>query len=225
MAFTACEPLELGLITHLVSDKGPRAFELLRRWQEVNRIGDSPGPFSGAGVQWTEYAAGHLGYMWALTAALFDDVPGARAWCAAQPAALLKCLYGTDWAVVPLLALWVMHISAGVAGCDAMYERARERLRMSGGVTKHWLITPEPGAPPADGGDWESVFATAQDGLCPEPDELISLVCEDDATPGDPFMLALDALIEEPAMRPTDGAALVAYLARRTAAGRPSLRA
>jgi hypothetical protein len=81
MASAACEPLELGLLAALRSSEGSRALATLQRWQELNHIGDRPGPFSGAGVQWTVYAAGHLGFMWALVAALMHNVRGARAWC------------------------------------------------------------------------------------------------------------------------------------------------
>jgi hypothetical protein len=216
MAAAAYEPLELGLLAALKPAEGPRALATLQRWQEVNHIGDRPGPFSGAGVQWTVYAAGHLGFMWALVAALMCNVRGARAWCAAQPAALLEALYGNDWPHVPLLAVWVMHLCAGISGREAMYDRARTRLELAGGVSKHWLAAPEPAAPPEDAeeSEWDRIFGEPDQRLAPRCADLLALVREHGRKPGNPVVLALDAFLEEPAYRPSDGGAVVALLAR-----------
>ena len=53
--------IELGLIAALKSEMGATAFEVLKRWQELNHIGDKLGPFSGAGTQWTQYEIENLG--------------------------------------------------------------------------------------------------------------------------------------------------------------------
>ena len=219
MASAAAEALELGLLAALSPGEGPRALAVLQRWQEFNHIGDRVGEYTGAGSQWTEYAVGQLGFMWTLVAALMHDVPGARGWCAAQPAALLEQVYKGDSPDIVLLAAWVMHLCADVSGCEATYERARARLERDGSMSEHWLVTPEPAAP-GSGGDWDGVLAEENQGLAPKASDLLALVLEHGGEPEDPVVLALDALLEDPAYRPWDGGALVATLAR----GRTSVR-
>ena len=214
MAAAACEALELGLIAQTSNCAADRAFDVLQRWQELNHIGDIPGPFTGSGSQWTEYAVGHLGFLWALIAALFAGVPSARAWCGAQPASLLEHVYDGDAPEIALLALWVMHICAGEPGCEATYERARARLARDGGVSVAWLVSPEPATPSADG-DWSGVFPAADDErVAPDAVDLIELVGRLGNEPGNATQLALDALLEDPAYRSHAGGALVASLAR-----------
>jgi hypothetical protein len=48
MAAAACEPLELGLIARGSEHDAERALDVLKRWQELNHIGDTPGPFTGS---------------------------------------------------------------------------------------------------------------------------------------------------------------------------------
>jgi hypothetical protein len=213
MAAAACEALELGLIAQTSNSDAERAFDVLQRWQELNHIGDIPGPFTGSGSQWTEYAVGQLGFFWALVAALFARVPGARAWCGAQPASLLEHVYDGDAPDIALLALWVMHICAGEPGCEATYERARARLARDGGVSVAWLVSPEPATPGADG-DWSGVSPAGEDvKVAPDAAELLQLVGRLGNEPGNAAQLALDALLEDPAYRPQAGGALVALLA------------
>ena len=206
MADAACEALELGLIAALKPELGSISLGVLKHWQELNHIGDKVGPFSGAGTQWTQYEIENLGYMWALVAALMFDVPGAARWCAEQPAALLAELPETDASEVLLLAVWVMHIAAAASAAD-VYDTARARLERAGGVSAAWLGQPEPGSPGEDG-DWSIIFEG--DLEAPTAARLVSLVDRGGVGPGDPTMLALRALLEDPAMRPKDGAMLVA---------------
>ena len=214
MANAACEALELGLIAASKSELGATAFEVLKHWQKFNHIGDKVGPFTGAGTQWTQYEIENLGYMWALIGALMFDVEGAARWCAEQPAALLAELPETDAGEVLLLAAWVMHISAA-ASAEDIYGTARARLERAGGISTTWLGQPEPGTPGEDG-EWGIVFEG--DRVAPTAAELVSLVDRSGVEPGDPTTLALGALLEDPAMRPTDGAILAATLgaARRS---------
>ena len=106
-----------------------------------------------------------------------------------------------------------------MSGCEATYERARARLERDGSMSEHWLVTPEPAAP-GSGGDWDGVLAEENQGLAPKASDLLALVLEHGGEPEDPVVLALDALLEDPAYRPWDGGALVATLAR----GRTSVR-
>jgi hypothetical protein len=175
MAAAACEPLELGLIARGSEHDAERALDVLKRWQELNHIGDTPGPFTGSGSQWTEYAVGQLGFLWALVAALFEKVAGSRAWCAAQPASLLQHVYDGDAPEIALLAVWVMHLSAGLPDCEGIYERARARLARDGGVSLTWLVSPEPAAPAADG-DWTAILPSSEGGIAPGATELLELV-------------------------------------------------
>lgn len=209
MSSAAGEAIELGLLAALDPQLGPRAFEVLQRWQEFNHIGDGVGPFTGAGQQWTVYAVENLGYMWALVAVLMRDVPGARRWCAEQPAALLAELPETDAADVLLLAVWVMHLAATPDTAD-IYERARGRLRRAGGVSVAWLARPEPGSPGEDG-DWSRVFGDER--AAPTRQELALIMDHRATVARDPVTLGLDALLEDAALRPSDGAAVVDLLA------------
>ena len=214
MASAAGEAIELGLIAALQPEMGPSALRVLKRWQEFNHIGDKRGPFSGSGTQWTQYEVEHLGYMWALIAALMFRVPGAVRWCAEQPAALLAELPETEAGEVLLLASWVMHIAATAEASD-IYEPARVRLERAGGISTIHLTRPEPG-PPGEDGDWAPVFTGEL--AAPTEEELLQFVEQGGATPGDPLVLALEALLEDPAMRPDDGALLVAALVARRGA-------
>jgi hypothetical protein len=47
-------------------------------------------------IAFNEYAIGQLGFFWALVAVLFARVPGARAWCGAEPVSLLEHVYDGD---------------------------------------------------------------------------------------------------------------------------------
>ncbi|HEX6753840.1 MAG TPA: hypothetical protein VF093_09680 [Solirubrobacterales bacterium] len=208
MADAAGEALELGLIAASRPEIGSIAFGVLKRWQELNHIGDKVGPFSGAGTQWTQYEIENLGYMWGLIAALMFHVPGAVRWCAEQPAALLGELPETDAGEVLLLSAWVLHIAAA-AGAKDIYETARARLERAGGISTTWLGQPEPGTPGEDG-DWNIVFEGEL--AAPTAEELFHLVDRGGVEPGDPVMLALDALLEDPVMRPGDGSILAATL-------------
>jgi hypothetical protein len=67
MAFAAAEAIELGLIATLRPDLDLRAFKVLCSWQALNHIGDIPGPFTGAGTQWTEYIVENIGYIYGLS--------------------------------------------------------------------------------------------------------------------------------------------------------------
>ena len=208
MADVACEALELALIAALKPEMGPASLDVLKRWQELNHIGDKLGPYAGAGTQWTQYEIENLGYMWALVGALMFDVKGAVRWCAEQPAALLAELPETDAGEVLLLAAWVMHISAAANACD-IYGTARARLERAGGISTTWLCRPEPGTPGEDG-DWSIVFEG--DLAAPTPTELLSFVASNGVDPGNPIQLALSALLEDPAMNPSDGAVLATTL-------------
>jgi hypothetical protein len=105
-----------------------------------------------------------------------------------------------------------MHIAAGVPGCEQMYERARARVEVSGGVTIRALAAPESAAPGLDG-DSDYAFADIDDRLAPGAVELVALVREHGAAPGEPRTLAIDALLEDPGHRPADGGKLAAFLA------------
>jgi hypothetical protein len=213
MAEAACEGLELGLIARLLPEHGEQAFRTLQQWQEANHIGDSVGPFSGAGVQWTHYAMNHLGYYWALLAALFTEVPGARRWCASQPLKLVEALPATPWRA--LLALWVMHALPDDPQYQSTYEGAARAVRDVGGLAPSWIARPSPAGPDpeyAEEDEW-TVLVGDGTGVVPTPDELRRLVHSSGADPVEPVELALRALLEEPAMRPADGAALAAVLA------------
>jgi hypothetical protein len=204
------EPLELGLIAALAPELGDRAFAVLREWQQLNRLGEL-GPFTGSGQQWTEYIVGNLGFVWALVAALMHEVPGARAWCAQQAFELLDSIYRGTAPDIPLLAVWVMHMCAGASGCGGMYEHARKRLEVDGGVNPDWIRDPEPAAPAHDA-DWTSILGCEAGGIAPAPSDLQSLVRGGPSPGGNPVILALDALLEDPGMRPSDGAALARLL-------------
>jgi hypothetical protein len=71
------------------------------------RVGATTGPFTGAGQQWTEYAVGHVPYVWALTAAL---LPRARSWCVEQPAALLREVSTGTSREIAVLATWLTRL-------------------------------------------------------------------------------------------------------------------
>jgi hypothetical protein len=215
MGTAACEALELGLLAALDPACGPRALVILERWQELNHIGDSKGPFTGGGTQWTQYVLEHGAFLWALVAALMRDVPGARAWCAAQPAAFLEDLNpDADGPLIAALAVWIMHLAA-VPECEPTYARACARLDRCGGVNDRWLVAPHPG-PPCDDG-WEEVLP---DGRGPQPvpvsEELVAMVRAKGHPAGDPVDLALGALLDDPVYRPGDGAAVAACLAADT---------
>jgi hypothetical protein len=209
MAWAACEALELGLTAAMRPELGPTALNVLKRWQALNHIGDKLGPHTGSGVQWTQYEIDNLGYMWALIAVLMRDVPGAVRWCAEQPAALLAEIRETDAGGVLLLAVWVMHIAAA-ANAEDIYEPARARLERAGGVSTTWLARPEPGSPGEDG-DWSSVFGGER--IAPTREELVLVVRRHGANPGSAVGLALDALLEDAALRPSDGSLVAALLA------------
>ena len=210
MASAACEAIELGLIAALRPDLGTVVLGILKRWQDLNHIGDKVGPFTGAGTQWTQYEIENLGYMWGLLATLMCQVPGAIRWCAEQPAALLAELRETDAAEVLFLAGWVMHIAAA-AKAEDIFEPARARLERAGGVSTTWLAQPEAGGPGEDG-DWSPFFEG--DLGAPGLKELGRLVERSGIEPGDPVILALDALLEDPILRAQDGSAVAALLSQ-----------
>jgi hypothetical protein len=158
MAEAACEGLELGLIACLSPQRGlPCASSLAAG----NHIGDSPGPFSGAGVQWTAYAINHLGYYWALVAALFAQVPSAQPWCANQPLKLLHALRPAPSIERALLALWVMHAlpdEPRYAGTD---ETAVQAVRDVGGLAGTWIARPNSTGPDPEFAEEEEWTAVA----------------------------------------------------------------
>jgi hypothetical protein len=208
MASAAAEAIELGLIATLRPDLDLRAFELLCRWQALNHIGDMPGPFTGAGTQWTEYIVENIGYLWALVAVLMRNVQGARRWCAEQPASLLNYFADSDAPEILLLAGWVMHVAAAPDTAD-IYERARKRVERGGGLSQRWFARPESSAPGRDG-DWS--FALSEPLTAPSRTEL-QLLTRGAQPATDAIQLALDALVEDPGLRPRDGAALAVLLA------------
>jgi hypothetical protein len=208
MADVAGEAIELGLITALNPDLGQAALTVLQRWQELNHIGDKLGPYTGAGTQWTQYEIEHLGFMWALVAALMLNVPGAARWCAEQPASLLREIPETDAGEVLLLAMWVLHIAAA-AEAEDIYEEVRIRIERAGGISEAWLGMPASAAPGEDG-DWNSVFQDKR--LAPTPEQLGDLTSSQATPPGDAVALALDALLEDPILRPDDGSRVTAIL-------------
>ncbi len=210
MAAAGCEAIELGLVAALAPQHGHRSLELLARWQELNHIGDRLGENTGSGCQWTEYIVDNIGYYWALVAALMHDVPGARAWCARQPSALLHQIEHASHQPSGLLAVWVMHIASGVGTCEEVYEHARRYLERAGGVDRDWLVEPEPAAP----SDEEGLEIVGQ-GIAPTAHELMRLIRGEE--PGlDAIDLALSALIEDPLARPGHGGELAVLLARAT---------
>jgi hypothetical protein len=226
MAEAACEGLELGLIACLSPRHGEAAFRALQGWQRANHIGDSPGPFSGAGVQWTAYAINHLGYYWALVAALFAQVPSAQPWCANQPLKLLHALRSAPSIERALLALWVMHALPDEARYAGTYETAVQAVRDVGGLAGTWIARPNPTGPDpesAEEEEWTAVAPHDASALTPASNELRLLVRNCGADPGDPVDLALRALVEDPAMRPADGAELAAFLASLDAGAAPRL--
>jgi hypothetical protein len=208
MARAACEGLELGLLAALSPDDGPAAFAVLRDWQEANHIGDQLGEYTGSGSQWTEYVIEQMGYYWALMAALMRRVPGGRTWCASQPGALLRVIEDVRYVTVDLLAVWVMHAAAGDGAPTELYESGRRRIESSGGVAESWLAAPEPGPP-----NEEMSFNLLGNGVSPTPSELRGLVSSASDDGRDAVDLALSALIEDPILRPHDGAQLVRILA------------
>lgn len=217
MAEAACEGLELGLIARLAPQHRDAAFCALRGWQAANHIGDSLGPFTGSGVQWTQYAVNHLGYYWALVAALFAEVPGARAWCADQPGKLLAALNPAPSVERTLLALWVMHALPPDDDSASAYDVALRAVRDVGGMAAEWLARPNPVGPDpeyAEDDEWMRLAPQDGSGLVPTKITLHDLVRELGDKPAEPVDLALQALLEDPIMRPQDGAGLVAFLAR-----------
>ncbi len=215
MAEAACEGLELGLIASLSPSHAAPAFGALQGWQEANHIGDSLGPFSGSGVQWTQYAVGHLGYYWALLAALFAEVPGARRWCAIQPCKLLRALRPEPFVERALLGVWVLHALTDDA--NEWWQAASEAIHAVGGIAPSWLARPGPASPEpefAEEEEWAALAPGDATALVPTHDQLRHLVRAHGSEPGDPVVLALEALLEDPGARPADGAMLVAYLAR-----------
>jgi hypothetical protein len=166
------------------------------------------GDFTGAGSEWSEYIVHNIGYYWALVAALMREVPGARAWCAAQPGALLSAIEHSADQAVGLLAVWVMHVAAGVDGAEETYEHARRFLAGQGGVSREWLAAPEPMAP----SDEEERVIIGH-GIAPDADELLRLVRAADPQL-DAINLALRALLDDAAWRPRDGAELARLLAK-----------
>lgn len=212
MGSAACEALELGLLAALDPSCGPRALVVLQGWQELNHIGDSKGPFTGGGTQWTQYVLEQGAFLWALVATLMRDVPGARAWCAGQPAAFLEDLNpDADGPLIAALAVWIMHLAAA-PGCETLYERARARLEVCGGVNDGWLVAPHPGPPFED--EWEDILPEGPDpGLAPAAAKLVAMVRAAGHPAVDPVALALGALLDDPAFRPGDGAAVAACLA------------
>ena len=216
MADAACEGLELGLIARLSPGHGDAAFCALQAWQDANHIGDSLGPYTGAGVQWTQYAVNHLGYYWALIAALLADVPGARLWCARQPLKLLEALSPSASIERALLALWVMHALPDEPGDEDLYRAAADAVRDVGGIGESWIARPSPAGPDpelAEPEEWTAVAPRDASAFTPTRQELRRLVRTAGTDVEDPIDLALSALLEEPAMRPSDGAALAAWLA------------
>jgi hypothetical protein len=225
MADAGCEALELGLIARLAPQHRSAAFRALQEWQAANHIGDSLGPFTGSGVQWTQYAINHLGYYWALVAALFAEVPAARAWCADQPRKLLESLNPAP-SVNPapfveraLLALWVMHALPLDDDSSSAYAAALRAVREVGGIAAEWLARPSPAGPNpefAEVDEWRRLAPQNGNALVPTKADLQRLVCEAGDKPEDPVDLALQALLDDPIRRPQDGAGLVAFLARET---------
>jgi hypothetical protein len=216
MADAACEGLELGLIARLSPGHADAAFRALQSWQGANHIGDSLGPFSGAGVQWTQYAVNHLGYYWALVGALFAGVPTARPWSASQPLKLLEGLRSVPSVERALLAVWVMHALPDDDRYNALYEIASQAVRDVGGVAASWMANPSPAGPDpelAEEDEWLALAPGDCSALTPTKKELQRLVREHGSPPSDPADLALAALLDDPVLRPSDGAALAAFLA------------
>jgi hypothetical protein len=106
-----------------------------------------------------------------------------------------------------------MHTAAGMPGSEETYEDARVFIETLGGVTYEWLVAPQPSTPYGDHEDWVDITAADSRGLAPNADELIRLLQNHGGAVGDPVILGLDALLEDPLERSGDGALLAARLA------------
>jgi hypothetical protein len=103
-------PIHLGILAAASPEDGPQCFKLLRYWQLESSYMSQIGPHWGLNRDYDEFVIGASPPLWALLAALFNNVPNAVEFIVDE---MLKVFSGLkpNFHGTLFSALWLLHVS------------------------------------------------------------------------------------------------------------------
>lgn len=143
-----CSPaLHAALLAENNPEQGVKWLGELRSWQERDGVMKMAAPYPGLSEEGDNFVFALMPALWALVAAMFSEVEGARRWILDQMELVVSTDSGLSLVTVGATAIWMLHVAASGDGDELHFELARDRLNDAGGISPRLL-----GDPPALGG-------------------------------------------------------------------------
>lgn len=211
--------LHLGILASLDPEFAPRCADALSRWQSEDTALPAIAPAVGLSREYDDFVFAFAPYLWAVVAALMEDVPDAPDFVCRQMQRVLDGGPQAPLSTTGLTALWLLHISAAFQR-TRHFEAARRFMNARGGVPVELQR-----CPPAIAGTSESLDEWA-DALAADPEPVpdlrtFQLVAVEEEMPYkvDPVDLAIELLLRDDAFE--GGGNLVDWLHRDVASPIP----
>lgn len=133
-------PIHIGILA-FSSPVASDWLEQLRWWQEEWAYMSMIGPHFGQSRDYDGFVLGHSPVLWALTAALMHQVPGAGHYIGSQVKLVLDEISEAPPEVCFFTAVWLLHIASASQDAE-LYDSARSTINKHGGIGQGVLYQP-----------------------------------------------------------------------------------